>query len=49
MSDLTDRAKARIQKVIDQIRERLSDSEIAEFRAALEDDERAEQERVGGA
>lgn len=49
MSDLGDRAKARIQRVIDQIKERLSAAEIEEFRAALEEDERAEQERAGGA
>lgn len=49
MSDLGERAKARIDRVIERIKNRLSASEIAEFRKALEDDEREEQERTGGA
>lgn len=49
MSDLSERAKARIDRVIEKIKNRLSASEIVEFRQALEDDEREEQERAGGA
>lgn len=47
--ELTGKARARIERVIDRIKHRLSASEIAEFRRAMEEDEREEQERAGGA
>lgn len=47
--ELAGKARARIEKVIDRIKDRLSASEILEFRRILEEDERAEQERIGGA
>jgi hypothetical protein len=49
MADLSERAKDRIERVIEQIKARLSASEVAEVREALEAQEREEQERAGGA